>query len=423
MIKNKAKIINDFILNNKLKLALTFLLILITLIYFQSIDWQIFFSNIPNLRMEFFYISSIFAIGAFTADALIWYFFLKPLAPTEIHVTDIIGVNFFSVMAGVIIPSGGAVDVAVKMKYVKDTSSLSYEKILATILAVRIIFIITLYPTIAIFAYILLEFNIVSVEIVIGLLLFAFLILTIILLILVLIISKVDFFNAVLVKSIFYLINKIMSPKILFVLVLYLLISIMTIFFIFLNILSITEGFILLLTIIFILSLIMIFFINFRPAYFQNNFFSKNISQEQLTKLEQKIINSSNSFAESFRLLKGSKKYWYWILFFTCIFWVLRLLTMFYIFLVLRDFEFHVIIVTATIGSFTTMIPAFLPGMVGIRDIIVTETLTILSEITKEDSFLTSAMNQVQTLILFLISLVGFFFIQKKTRKLLVEEK
>jgi hypothetical protein len=69
------------------------------------------------------------------------------------------------------------------------------------------------------------------------------------------------------------------------------------------------------------------------------------------------------------------------------------------------------------------MIPAFLPGMVGIRDIIVTETLTILSEITKEDSFLTSAMNQVQTLILFLISFIGFFFIQRKSRKLIEEEK
>ncbi|MHA1990205.1 MAG: lysylphosphatidylglycerol synthase domain-containing protein [Candidatus Hodarchaeales archaeon] len=410
-------------MNNKLKLILTFILIIITLIYFQSIDWKIFFSNIPNLRMEFFYISSIFAIGAFIADAIIWYYFLKPLSPSEIHVTDVIGINFFSVMAGVIIPSGGAVDVAVKMKYVKDTSSLSYEKILATILAVRIIFIITLYPTIAIFAYILLEFNIVPVEVVIGLLLFAFLILTLILFILVLIISKVDFFNTVLVKSIFYLLNKITSPKIVFILVLYLIVTIMTIFLIFLNILSIGEAFIILSTILFILTITMLFFIKYRPLFFQNNFFSKSISQETFTKLEQRIIKSSNSFAKSFRLLKGSKKYWHLILFYTCVFWVLRLLTMFYIFLVLRDFEFHVIIVTATIGSFTTMIPAFLPGMVGIRDIIVTETLTILSEITKEDSFLTSAMNQVQTLILFLISFIGFFFIQRKSRKLIEEEK
>jgi hypothetical protein len=423
MINGKTKVLKTFIKNNKLKLLLTFILITITLIYFQSIDWDILFSNIPNLRMEFFYISSIFAIGAFTADAIIWYCFLKPLSPSEIRLNEIIPLNYFSVMAGVIIPSGGAVDVAIKLKYVKESSSLSYEQILATVLAVRIIFIVTLYPTMALLSYILVQFNIVTLEVAFGLTIFSFLILTFILGLLILMIANVDFFNRVLFNFIFSQLKFFLSG----ISVIFLTLNMISLFIllnlIIFNILNPFNAIILVVAIIFILRLGFLLISLLNPSFYQKSFLSKKFTVEALENVELKVIKSSSSLAVSFRLLKGSKKYWHLILLNTIIFWVLRLLTMYYIFLVLRDFEFHVIIVTATIGSFTTMIPAFLPGMVGIRDIIVTETLTILSEITKEDNFLTSAMNQVQTLILFLISLVGFFFIQKKTRKLLVEEK
>lgn len=346
MIRNALDVTINFIRNNKLKLFLTFILILIIYIYFQDIEWEVFFSNISNLRLEFFIISSIFAIGAFSVDGTIWYLFLKPLAQSEIKLIDVIGINFFSVMSGVIIPSGGAVDVAVKLKYVNNSTSLSYEKIFATILAVRIIFIMTLYPTMVIFVYLLIEFDIVTLGLAIGLLTFSFIILTLLLVLLIIIIAKVDFFNNKLVPLIFYPLKR----------------------------------------------------------------------YERIQKLQNKILDSSVSFANSFRLLNGSRKYWKPLLVFTGIFWLIRFLAMYYIFLIVRDFPFHIIVLASTLGSFTTMIPAFIPGMAGIRDIVQAEILRLSNDV-NEVNLLTSLMTQVQNIVLFLLSTLIFFLIIYKISK------
>ena len=343
MLNSENKSVKRFIHKNKYKLLLTIILLLIVAIYFYQINWTIFFSYATELRMEFFYISSFFALLAFTTDGILWYYFLKPLSPTEISLKDILGLNYFSTMAGVIIPSAGAIDIAIKLKYIKNNTSLSYEKIFATILAVRTIFIIALYPTMALFVYVLVAFELVTLDVAIGVLLISFFILSVILVLIIMMTWKVNFFN-----------DKFI-PFILF------------------------------------------------PV--------KRFGRTQIIKT--RIKKSSYSFSESFQLLKGSKKYTHMFLIFISLFWIARFLAMYYIFLVLQDFPFHIIVLASTLGSFTTMIPAFIPGMTGVRDIVQTEILNLVSS-QIEVSLFTSLMNQVQTLALFILSLGIFILIRKK---------
>ncbi|OLS28107.1 MAG: hypothetical protein HeimC3_00670 [Candidatus Heimdallarchaeota archaeon LC_3] len=346
MINFENKSVKMIIRENKYKLLLTAILLILVVIYFYQINWTIFFSYVSELRMEFFYLSSFFALFAFTTDGIIWYYFLKPLAPSEINFKDILGLNYFSTMAGVIIPSAGAVDIAIKLKYVKNNTSLSYEKIFATILAVRTIFIIALYPTMALFVYVLVAFELVTLEIAFGVIFISFFILSIILGLIIMMTWKVDFFNNKFIPLIFFPINRF----------------------------------------------------------------------ERTQNLKIRIKNSSYSFSQSFQLLKGSKKYTHLLLLFIGLFWIARFLAMYYIFLVLQDFPFHIIVLASTLGSFTTMIPAFIPGMAGVRDIVQTEILKLV-ESQIEISLFTSLMNQVQTFALFILSLGIFLLIRKKIRK------
>ena len=136
------------------------MLVLVVLFYLStSVNWNEFVTNFDNIRMEYFLLSTLFAIFAFIAEALVWHAFLKPLSKESIRERDIVSINFVSVIARVIIPSGGAVDAVVKLKYMTQ-SKILLEKLLSSIIAVRVIFLTTQYPTMVVLTIALVDSHI-----------------------------------------------------------------------------------------------------------------------------------------------------------------------------------------------------------------------------------------------------------------------
>jgi uncharacterized protein (TIRG00374 family) len=309
----------------------------------MEINWQKFYANIPKLRLEFFYLSTIFAIVAFFADALIWRDFLYPLdVYNELDTKSITLINFISVIAGVIIPTGGAIDIVFKLKYLQQRSSIPSEKVFSTIIAVRIIFLITLYPTMAIFVYLLVESGTLPIDTSFVLALISFVIITSVLLALLIIISKVDLFNQKILALLFF------------------------------------------------------------PF--------KRFEKAQVIKI--RLSTRASSFARTFYELRAVRPYLPRIIFFTMILWSTRFISMYLIFLVLIDLPFYIIVISSTVSSFTTMIPAFIPSMAGVRDIVTTEVLNKYS-LNTEVYLLTSLMNNVQ-IIVFLIIAIFIAIVMRK---------